>query len=319
MDVVGPLLGAGAGLVSAMIQSGNQQTANNINWRAVMEQVRANRKAEQLQQATRRDAYGNELEYIPGVGWTYNLTGMTKNILNAQQGEEYKSLTEDAPRNRAAAVRMDDRSQMADEQFGDVFNDYRYRHKGNEQAEIADATQLLLNSRQKGLSEAASLMARQLMRTGNSSQIASVYKQAGDEYAATLEDAMLRGKQIGKQSYRDSENDAIGRAASELSMLSNLASNTERTPIQQPTYNNDLTGRADSALQQLTQAMQSGGASNANALFKAASGFANSGPDLSGVAGALAKLSFPTLGQNESQVANTQQSDPWNGLRTVRI
>ena len=103
--VVGPLLGAlvsGAGIA---VQMGAQHDANNINWMNLFETKRSNRKAESLARATRRDAYGNEMEYIEGIGWVPNLTDITKKILSAEQGERYRNLSEDAPRNRACSRR----------------------------------------------------------------------------------------------------------------------------------------------------------------------------------------------------------------------
>lgn len=312
--ILGPLLGAGVGLASALLGSGAQRDANNINWMNLFETKRRNRETEKLAKSSRRDAYGNLLKYTPGVGWEIDLTPMTEAILGSQQKEELASLREDAPRNRAAAVRMDQRSQMADDEFEKVFNEYRYRPRRNEATEVNDATQTLLNARRKGLDEASALLARQLMRTGGSSELASIYKQANDQYAASLEDAMLRGKQLGRQAFNTQQQADLQNYGGELGFLRGIADQTTTSPVANPQIGDQLTQRGDAALNALVAAVAGGHGPSQQAYSQLASGIARSAPDLSSVANILSRLDFGFGGDEQDEPAS-QPYDPWAGLR----
>jgi hypothetical protein len=289
--MIGPLLAAAASLAGIGMQAGAQSDANNINWMNLFETKRSNRKAESLARATRRDAYGNELEYIEGIGWVPKLTDITKKILSAEQGERYRNLSEDAPRNRAAAVRMDKRSQMADDEFEKVFNEYKFRPRRDESSYIADTTQELLSSRRKGLDEAAALLAKQLMRTGGSSQLASVFKQADDAYAGSLAETMLKGKTLGRDRYNADENADLSRRTGELGFLEGLASKTTTSPVEFSGFNQQMTGMGENALQGLIQAIRGSQGATSNAMGRLASSVGQS-PDFGGLAAALGRLSL---------------------------
>src|SRR5882672_5300317 len=112
MAFIGPALGAGASLISAIMGANAAQGQANIDWQGLQETKRANKKSEDLARSSKRDAYGNLLKYTPGVGWEYDLTDITKSILSGEQTERRRNLLEDAPRARAANVRKDERSKM---------------------------------------------------------------------------------------------------------------------------------------------------------------------------------------------------------------
>ncbi len=285
-----PLLTAGISGIQSLFNLGQQNTANAINWRAVMEQARANRKQEQLQTADRADAYGNKLVYTPGVGWEYKLTGSTKGILDAEQRERLTNLREDAPRNRAAAERMDTRSQTADEEYKKRFNEYKYRPEKTEAEYVNDTRQTLLNSRKRGLDEAANAMSKQLLRTGNSSNVGKVYKQAANEYADTLQDVELNAKRLGSQQFRSDRDSDDNAFMKELQMLLGTSNQTTTSPVNFSGFNEQLTGRADQALQQLSQALAQGSQASQRALANYSQGVGNTSLDLSGIARALGSI-----------------------------
>lgn len=353
--MLGGLLGALMSGVGLAVNAGQQQTANAVNWRAVMEQIRANQAQEalakemfgeqkQLAEADRGDAYGNKITYDPYKGFEYDLTALTSAILNGQQHEQLTGLREDAPRQRAAAERMDDRSKMADTEFEKEFNNFRFRPQRNEGEYISDATTQALNARERGLSEAANEMAKQLLRTGNTSNVAKVYKESGDQYAKGLTDALLQAKQIGRQNFQADSSFDTQQGQSDLGFLKGIADQTATGPVDAGTYNSDLTGRGDAAMQQLIQVLQSGGknvtdlmskdaAALTAALQNAAQGFGQQ-LDFSGIASALSKLSFGEKGspasggqdlnkqfenpfalQGVNAFGQAQNADPWAGLR----
>lgn len=319
--MIGPLLGAlvsGAGIFA---DAGAKKDANNINWASLFETKRANRATEGLQRSSRRDAYGNLLKYTKGIGWEIDTTPMTKAIMDSQQKEELANLTQDAPRNRAAAERMDTRSKMGSEEFTKQFNEYKYRPRTSEAADIADSTNTLLSGRRKGLDEASAMLARQLMRTGGSSELASVYKNADDTYAKTLSDAMLEGKRLGRATNQQRQMDDLQGMGGELSFLKGISDQTTTTPVGNPggQYNSDMTGRADQALQQLVGAMQSSRGASQQAYSTLAHGVANSAPDFSGLASSLSRLSFGSNSPTADSQLDTQSKQLRNQLLMQKL
>lgn len=284
---------AGVGLqgLQSLFNFGQQRQANNINWRAVMETIRANKKQEELATATRGDAYGNKLAYVPGVGFQYELTGSTKGILDAEQRERLANLTQDAPRNRAAAVRQDERSKTASDEYTKRFNKYRYRAEPSEEEYVADTRQTLLNSRKRGLDEAANLLAKQLLRTGgSSSNVAKVYKDAGREFADSLEDVNLKAKSVGKQQFRQDRDSDLNSILGELNSLRGVADDVTTTPVQFSNFNEQLTGGADNALRNLQATLASGSDRVRQGLQSYAQSAGNNTLDLSGIAKLLVSM-----------------------------
>jgi len=294
MFPIAPLIGAGVSALGMFSDNKAKQDANNINWASLFETKRANRATENMAKSSRRDAYGNLLKYTPGVGWEIDTTPMTEAILGSQQNEELRNLREDAPRNRAAAERLDTRSKMGAEEFQKKFNEFRFRPKVSESEDISDTTNTLLSARRKGMDEASSLLARQLIRTGGSSELAGMYKSADDNYAKTLQDAMLEGKRLGSARNRERNANDLSNMGGELKLLQGIADDTATTPVGNPggQMNQALTGRSDAALQQLVQAMQRSIGSNQNAAAQLAQGVGNSGMDTNGLASILGRLDF---------------------------
>lgn len=293
--MIGPLLAALTAAGGMAMQQGAQDNQNNLNWQSLFETKRGNRKAESLARATRRDAYGNELEYIEGVGWVPNLTDITKQILSAEQKERRSNLTEDAPRNRAAAVRKDKRSQAASKDFEKAYNEYKYRPRRSEAEYKGKATTDLLNTRRKGLDEAAALLARQLMRTGGSSELAGIYKQADDAYANSLGEAMFKGEQIGAERFnRDSNSDAL-RGQNEAGFYKGIADDTTTSPVNFSGFNEQIGAMGSAGQRELMQAIRNSQGATSESMARLAQGYGNS-PDMSGLSNALSRLSFSAGG-----------------------
>jgi hypothetical protein len=245
---LGEIIAALLGLASQ--QSALQQQAN-LGYGTLNETKRSNRKQEELATSARTDAYGNRVYYIPGVGWQIDTTPTTKSILDAEQSEQLASLTEDAPRNRAAAERRDSRSKMADAEFDEAFNRYSNRYRPSEDQFIAEAQDDALDARRKGMDEANAVIARQLLRTGQGSGIGGVYKSAQDAYADDLDMTLATGRDRGRANFAQSVGGADGRDQQELGFLAGLADDTENSPVNFSGTGNQLSAQADSALQTL--------------------------------------------------------------------
>lgn len=334
--VLGPLLGAGVGLVQALMGANQQRQATNLGYLNLYETRRANRRQEKeqrrvndlieaLQTATRTDALGNTISYDDALNeFNTELTPMSQTTVDSQQNELLRQLREDAPRNRAAAERKDRRSQMADEEFEVAFNKYKYRPRQSEQAAISDATSELLSARQTGLKQAQGDIAKTLLRQGNTSALPEAASAIGRQYADTLADALLQGRSIGSQRFREGEAANANQLLTELGQLRAIADDTTTSPVGRSNVAEDLTARSDQALQNLVAAISAGGNaltniigqgrdSNSQAMSSLIRQVASGGMDLSGVASALSKLSFGNNQEDPSVASSTY--DPWAGLR----
>lgn len=336
MAIIGPLLGAGVGLAQALMGQSAQRQATNLGYMNLYETRRANRRqeAEQrrvndlieaLQTATRSDALGNKISYDKALNeFSTELTPMTQTTLDSQANELLRQLREDAPRNRAAAERKDRRSRMADEQFEDVFRQYQYRPRQSEQAAISDATNELLSARQTGLKQAQGDIAKTLLRQGNTSALPEAASAISRQYSDTLADALMQGRQLGGQRFRESEAANTNQFLTELNQLRGIAGDTTTSPVGRSNAAEDLTNRSDQALQQLVAALSSGGNAltsiigqgadrTSSASARLAQQLANSAPNLSGIASALSGLSFEGITQQDP--SQSRYIDPWEGLR----
>jgi hypothetical protein len=242
MGLFGSILGIAA-------QANAQQQQQNLGYQNLWETERENRFRDKLTTSSQTDAQGNQVYYDPGLKqWKIKLTPTTKGIVDAQQLEQGKSLTEDAPRNRAAAVRKDKRSIAAADDFERAFNDYKYRPQKSEDDFIGDATREALLSRRAGASEAASAVNRSLLRTGNGSDIPAVFKAARDADAQEFEDTLLGAKRQGQKDFLalGGANDA--KAQQELEFLRGIADDTDTSPVRFGNDNERLQGSEANAL-----------------------------------------------------------------------
>jgi len=313
MAFLGPLLGGGASLVSAILGAQSAQNEANINWASLQETKRRNREEEGLAKSDRRDAYGNKLHYEPGVGWTIDTTDLTNSILSGEQKQQRENLLEDAPRNRAANVRKDERSKMADSEFEKAFNEYKFKTPRSEAADVTDATTGLLNARKKGLDESGALLARQLIRTGQGSNLQGLYKSLGDQYAGSLEEAILKGKEVGKANYRDETNQDENLAQGKLGFLRGIADDTSNPGASITGLNSSLTGRSDQAQADLIRAIESARGASQSAYGTYANSVGRTGLDLSGLAAALGRMDFSGGGDSGDQRYPIPPNDPTTG------
>lgn len=285
-------------LLGLASQAGAQADQRNLDWANLFETKRTNRKNEQLATSSRKDAYGNEVYYDPVFGWQIKSTPMTKGILDAEQSETLKSLTEDAGRNRNAAVRRDDRSKMADEEFEKQFNNYKYKPRPTEAEFIADATGEATLAQKLASDSAAAMTNRALMRQGNTSNVPAVFNAARDAEAKNFTQTLLGGKRQGRQDYQNYLAADDGADQQELGFLEGLASGTTSMPQRFTNMNAELGNEAQGALDRLMQTLSLGDASRSAAMGRVSQS-AGQSPDFS----QLAAL-FKSLG-NEGKQAVT--------------
>lgn len=283
------LLGVIASLLGVAAQAGAQNDQKNLGYMNLYETKRSNRKNEKLATSSREDAYGNVVEYDPVFGWRIKNTPMTKSILDAEQNETLTSLTEDAARNRNQARRKDERSIMGDDEFERAFNNFKYRPKKTEGEYIADATQEKLLARRKGADETAAAVNKALLRTGNSSNIPSVFKAARDAEANDFESALLGGKRQGMQDFLGMEGGKEGQDMQELEFLRGIADDTTSMAPRFSNFNSELSGTRDNALATLLQTLQGNEGNRQSATASLMQVLGNS-PDFAPLASSLSKV-----------------------------
>ena len=332
---IGGILGGAAGLASAIMQSRAQQDANNISLLNYYNTRDTNDRIMRMMQAPRNDPYGNRVTFDPFLGVKYDIEGMTQAILDAQQQETLASLTDDARRNREFAERVDERSRHGHERFFDVQNEldetkrlHDSLERPTEEEFAADYTQRNLLARREGLDEVNEVLARQAIRLGNSNALPEIFKQADRTHADSMADAILAGRQAGRQEFRQNEQfmDAqedreVGDILRRMGIYESLASQNQNMPQRFTNHGERLESSGDQALSNLFRGLTNKQQTEGVALDRYAKGVANSAPDLSGLARALASINIGGgTGNDPTYVRGTvvdpfyQTSNPSQGI-----
>lgn len=253
MEAIGGIIAA---LLSAAAQSKAADDQKNLGYANLFETKRENRNREKLAESSQTDAYGNKTYYDPLTrSWKIGTTKTTKNILDAEQNEQLKSLTEDATRNRDANVRKSKRSAAADEEFMKAFTDYKYRPQKSEADYIGDATREALLSRREGAAQAAADVNQALIRMGNGSQVPGVFKAARDADANEFEQTLLGAKRQGESDFLNFEGAKNSKDQQQLEFLRSIADDTSDSPVRFGNENATLAGSESNALSQLLQVL----------------------------------------------------------------
>lgn len=90
------LLGTAGGLLGQQSAHANAAAQLDLGFRQFYAQQRLQRLQEELATASETDARGNRRYYIPGVGWTQDVTDTTRGLLSAEDAERRAQLTGDA-------------------------------------------------------------------------------------------------------------------------------------------------------------------------------------------------------------------------------
>lgn len=198
------MLGALAGLIGAIVQAGAAANAQASQERMAEKELDFQEKQadrqEQLMTATRKDALGNKLQYSELGGFETILAPIVQAIVDANKEEQYKSLTMDAPRNRDARVRADERSKLADDAYTKAFDTIRNKTPVDEGAAQMDAVEQALRlfrsgpSNDAGTNAAAIQAVRQGTPAPRTSSTAVNSPNKADMLAATVAEAKKSGK-----------------------------------------------------------------------------------------------------------------------------
>ncbi len=294
---INPLLvTSGAGLLTDLIGFNNQQDIQQAQLNLARQSARDQKK---LATATREDPFGNKLVYVPGQGFVYENTAMTDSILGAQQNEELLSLTQDASRNRQAAERQDDRSIEADDFFGELFNQERYRRRPSEREEEAEALldNLAIRKENEGGAELQPFI-NNAIRTGDGSDLRRAI-DVNDRAQPSFAEIVKQSRQEGRNNVVTNDQITAGNL-NELGAIRSIADGAPQTPILQSNIAGSLEANSDQAMQNLMQVLSASGRDESSALSRMSS-TSRSIPDFSKFIGQLV-----AAGGNEDEI------DFWN-------
>ena len=214
------------------MNAGAKGDEQSLQRQALANQQKNARKQFQLATSTKTDPYGNKLIYTPGVGWHYDLTEMTQGLLASEQGENLKNLTEDAKRNRDFRARMDAMGREGEQEFENVLNEYRYGERPDEDQSIADLTREIMLARDRGSRETVQNVGRQAIRgLGNPNVLSTIMRQNQEGLGSSLEEAVLRGRRLGKEEYKSDLNSWNQDIGGRMGRFSSLAKGVPQAGI----------------------------------------------------------------------------------------
>lgn len=250
---------AGMGLFSEVFARKRQQALEQA---ALNETRRSNMAQEQLAKAGSIDANGNRVRYIDGIGFVSEPSAVTKNILDAGNREQLANLREDQPRERAAAVRRDNRSQSADKEYQDAFKRYQYGNKRTEGQDVSDEVLATVADREAAGSDPNSYIAA--VRTGNPSSMRGLLDKTGAR--TSLTSALIRAQQQGRGRFLSEQGAKNNNDFNELQQLRNIADGTGDTSPMMSNANEELFNRQESSKNNLINVMANNGSRTSNML-----------------------------------------------------
>ena len=253
------MFGAIGSLVSAMLAAQAQNNATNVDWANLQETKRNNAFNKEQALSTRVDAEGNKLYWDQErQQWTTDPTPTTKKIIDYDQSEQIKQLTQDATQNREASQRKDARSREGDAAFQTSFNDYRYRNKPEEAAYVGKAENSALTSYRSGLDQAAQVLAGQALRTGGPTDFAKVLNSTGDTFARNYANLMAGARSQGQSDYHADTSANDKAMTDELGIYKGIADDTDQLGIDTTNPTAAMSAQQSDALKTLISTITSG-------------------------------------------------------------
>lgn len=270
MSVAAAIAGLLGTMVSVGAQASAQQSQERMNNKTLAFQRDQAERQEDLMTADRTDPQGNRLQYSDETGFEVILAPLMQAIVDAQSEEQYKNVTQDAKRNRAARERQDERSQDASAAFEKAFKevmaapDVDVEGRG---AEKAVETAQLYGSESNPAMDAAVMQA---VRSGNPSVVNKLVDQ-GDgpnnafRMAAAIREGRRRGEAEGMA--EQAAQDELGQQ--ELAYLQAFADAAPQAGISFSNINDSQQSRASNAINALLNVMQRNATAQTGTMNKA--------------------------------------------------
>lgn len=258
-----------AALTNGLLGIGQTNTQNKLLGMQISDARTRDRQNTRFAKATQVDALGNTTRYDEGTNsFISEAAPLVKAILDAQNKEQYKTLTEDAPRAREASKRKDNRSKSASAEYDKKFSARTGRFDRGEADFQADA---VLSAARKRNSVPPSLFTAAI-RSGNPNALAQLTAAARSN-EGDFTDTLNSAKTAGTEAYLKDKSMRDQVDFSELGQLRSVADGTDPAQMQYNNTNENLTGQRESAVQRLMAAIQGGGSAVQGALGNAASNY----------------------------------------------
>lgn len=297
----------GIGLTGTLLNYLSKQDAMNSAASNLAFQRQQAAKQERLSTATRTDSFGNSEVYDPATNtWTTNLAPMQKAIQDAQQGEEFKSLTTDAARNRSARQAAYDESNAALPVLNKAVSGFQYDQPASEGADRDKLVSLMTQANQDKNLGNRSVLATQAARMDRGGTIPALFKASQDATGSDLADTLLKAYTGAKQ---QRQGEVAGHNNQYLPQIQGLEQIVQNNGGNAPTAN----PQTASMLNAIQGQMSSGGLS---ALTSGASGVNTGSNALAAIQAKPIDLSF-LKGSNSSSKTKaaadgTTSTDPWD-------
>lgn len=255
------------GLGQTILNMGAEKKKQALAQASLNETRRSNMESEKLAKASQTDAMGNKVRYIDGIGWVSEASPIVKAILDAGAREQLTNLREDQPRERAAAIRQDNRSQTAGSAYSKAFDKYRYGKQPNEAEAQADEVLATVADREYNPASAGAF--NQAIRTDNPQLLRALYgSEQGNKGSLTA--ALIRAKRAGTGQYLAEKGARDQAAFGEMGQLRSVADGTPDSAPQYSNANDELAGRQSNAMSQLISVISNNGSKMASAYGNAA-------------------------------------------------
>jgi len=284
MDPVSGALG-GAQLLLSIQNMMNSSSAAAQNLQFQREQAR---KQERLGQAARTDAYGNKQYYDSATNtWKTELSPMQAAISKAGETEQFRSLTEDAQRNRQQRTRQSQRAEDAVVPYNKAMQEFLNNptaSEGSIRNEIGTLTALANQNRDKG--NQANVI-RQALRMGKGGSVQNIIKASDDRSGRGVADALLsaRGQALQERGSREQQ-----RQSAYLPIIQQLSNTIDAGGGSAATRFSDISSQLGNVQNQQASQMLSaiqGANTNVNNASRTAIAANSKQPDFSGLFKAL--------------------------------
>jgi hypothetical protein len=243
LGAAGALAGL-AGTAYGMINSGNVGAAQNqLAYRNMTLQQRLAARQQAMAEAGSRDALGNVIEYIDGVGWVERPTPETQALMLAQQNEQRQQLTNDAIRQRLASQQAFSRGQQA---HGAATAELATLQNGSQtrdgllgrsiEAGVADSI--------SGSSALRSQLGRQQLRGGMTTAGRGAIEQASATAQPNTRTAIAKARLDTPQLFNDLDSQRRSQLTQRVAGLSQMASQGGGSPINASAYDSGLSASA---------------------------------------------------------------------------
>ena len=308
------MIGALVGLVGAGLQAQAQHDQlmfqyARFNW----EKQRALQQ-DWFAQASRSDMYGNVTRYDRNLNkWVVDLTPDQLAIRDAQEKEQLLQLTKDAPAARKIREAVQQRAYEAKEPFEKAKAGYQYDQPPSERAIRSELTTLMATNDMMRSKADQALIMRQAMRMGGSGRPEAIIQATnaalGDP--ERVKNRMLQARQQALQEFGQRTQQHEAKWGTPMKVWGEYMQQGGDLPnIGKSNLDQSINSMINAQAGAMTNAFNAGTRGVSSAMEGLASA-AGKSPDLSAVAGALAKMKFGAGKQGGSG----QPNDPYNPVQ----